>query len=56
MRAEDLPRANDLPCAQRPIKRANLKNMLVKRAGTYKKVPINICGGPARVVFLSAQT
>ena len=36
MRAEDLPRANNLPSAQ------NLKNILVKCAGTYKKVPLNM--------------
>ena len=42
MCAEDLTRANNLPCMQRPIKGANLKNILVKCAGTYKKVPLHM--------------
>ena len=37
LRAEDLPRANILPCAQRPIKRAKFVKYIVKCADTYKK-------------------
>ena len=40
--AEDLPHANNLPLAQRPIKRTKPENILVKRAGTYKKVPLHM--------------
>ena len=35
MRAEDLSRTNKLPCAQRPIKRAEFENMLQKYVISY---------------------
>ena len=52
--AEDLPRTNNLPCAQEPIKRENLKNLHFKLAGTFQKVPIHM-RRPSRVVFLRVQ-
>ena len=40
--AEDLPRANKLPCAQRPIKRAKFEEYCCQVNGTYKKVPLHM--------------
>ena len=35
VRAEDLPRASELPCAQRPMKRAEFEKMLENHAISY---------------------
>ena len=47
VRAEDLPRASKLPCAQRPVKRT--------KYGKYAGKIHYTCGGVARVVFPSAN-